>query len=95
MGGLAVRTGGDPGGGAQDRGERLFCSSYKKGEQSEGSPLSNYNLLFLQALPCSWLRYGAISGVKGAAEEQLLNSKLLLRGNFSSCNDSKHSDEMV
>jgi len=48
-----------------------------------------------KAPPCSWLRYGAISGVKGSAEEQLLNSKILLRGNLSSCNESKPSDDMV
>ena len=57
-------------------------------------PPSDNLVIFLQAPPCSWLRYGAISGVKDAREEQLLMTKLLLGETRSSCNESKTSDEM-
>ena len=41
-----------------------------------------------QAPPCSWLHFGAITGVSGAPEEKLLNSKLL-RGTQGNCSISQ------
>ena len=48
----------------------------------------------LQAPSCSWFHYGAITGVKSASEEKLLESRLL-GGNLGSCNETKPLDEMV